>query len=186
MLPNAVSSARLSPGRPAAVPRRKPPHIFVVRRDGFRRQMGVQGLPGRTHVICGLVGLSNLSAAQILRIETCHSRCTSSTSLRFRPSVMVFGGSRPATSPCRAALPGCRVWQGEPCQNGPNFRPPRVATAAGRFVSIQTGKFRCLNLLCYVFQVRRESIRDLGRIISRLRDVVAHLENAREHRQYWD
>jgi len=145
--------------------------------------MGVQGLPGRIHVICGLVGLSNLSAAQILRIETCHSRRTSSISLRFRPSVMVFGGSRPATSPCRAAF---RVWQGKPCQNGPNFRPTRVATAAGRFVSIQAGEFSGLNLLCYVFQVRRESVRDLGRIISRLRDVVAHLENAREHRQYWD
>src|SRR5450432_186411 len=59
-------------------------------------------------------------------------------------------------------------------------------TAAGRFVSIQAGEFRGLNLLCYVFQVRRESVRDLGRISSRLRDVVAHLEEAREHRQYWD
>jgi hypothetical protein len=59
---------------------------------------------------------------------------------------------------------------------------PRVATAAGRFVSNSGRDFRGLNLLCYVLQVRRESVRDLGRITSRLRDAVAHLEDAREYR----
>jgi hypothetical protein len=40
-----------------------------------------------------------------------------------------------------------------------------------------------LNLLCHVFQVRHESICNLGRITSRLRDVIAHLQEACKHRQ---
>ena len=47
-------------------------------------------------------------------------------------------------------------------------------------------KFQCLNLLRHVFQMGCESIRNFGRIVSRLRDVIAHLEEAREHRQYRD
>ena len=54
------------------------------------------------------------------------------------------------------------------------------------FASILTGEFQRLNLLCHVFQMRRESVRNLGRIISRLRDIIAHLEEAREHWQYRD
>jgi hypothetical protein len=52
--------------------------------------------------------------------------------------------------------------------------------------STLSGKLRRLNLLCHVFQVRRESICNLARIISRLRDVIAHLQQARKHRQYRD
>jgi hypothetical protein len=49
-------------------------------------------------------------------------------------------------------------------------RPSKVA-----FASILTRKLQRLNLLRHVFQVRCESIRNLARIISRLRDVIAHL-----------
>jgi hypothetical protein len=49
-----------------------------------------------------------------------------------------------------------------------------------------SGNLQRLNPLCHVSQVPRESICNLGRIISRLRDVVAHLQEAHKYRQYRD
>jgi len=95
-------------------------------------------------------------------------------------------GFRRITS-CHISLSsGLPVLAGQALPEWSKFQADARSDCRSRFVSIQAGEFSGLNLLCYVFQVRRESVRDLGRIISRLCDVVAHLENAREHRQYWD